>query len=75
MVSPRIPHLPILRSPADLASPTAASGGVYCFAKDAAANLRQADDHYNAAIGGGLAGAVVGMARKCLVEFYTGPRG
>ena len=74
MVSPSLPPPPVPGSPADLPFPTAASGGVYCFVKDAAANLRQVDDHYNSAIGGGLAGAVVGLARKCPPGLPRGSR-
>ncbi|SPQ24802.1 28217604-de8e-436d-9543-2a82e46d631c [Thermothielavioides terrestris] len=39
----------------------AAAGGVYEFARDASANLRETDDHWNHGIGGFLAGAVVGL--------------
>ena len=40
-------------------------GGTYQFAKTASANLREKDDSWNTAIGGFLAGSLVGM--KCLV--------
>ena len=47
-------------------------GGTYQFAKIASANLREKDDSWNTAIGGFLAGSLVGM--KCLfvlvVVFY-----
>jgi hypothetical protein len=39
----------------------AAVGGAYGFTKDAAANLREKDDSYNTAIGGMVAGAVMGL--------------
>ncbi|KAK1766450.1 Tim17/Tim22/Tim23/Pmp24 family-domain-containing protein [Phialemonium atrogriseum] len=39
----------------------AAVGGAYEFSRNAAANLREKDDHYNAAIGGFLAGSVLGL--------------
>ncbi|KAL1875336.1 hypothetical protein VTK73DRAFT_10120 [Phialemonium thermophilum] len=39
----------------------AAVGGVYDFSRIAAANLREKDDHYNSAIGGFLAGAILGL--------------
>ncbi|CAD6564858.1 MAG: hypothetical protein ASARMPRED_005711 [Alectoria sarmentosa] len=39
----------------------AASGGIYGFAKAAAANLREKDDSWNPAIGGFLSGGVFGL--------------
>lgn len=36
-------------------------GGTYEFAKFASANLREKDDTYNTAIGGFLAGGVLGL--------------
>lgn len=39
----------------------AAVGGVFEFSKNAAANLRQTKDEYNPAIGGFLAGSVLGI--------------
>ncbi|KAK3941301.1 hypothetical protein QBC46DRAFT_382855 [Diplogelasinospora grovesii] len=39
----------------------AAVGGTYEFTRRAAANLREKDDHYNHAIGGFLAGSILGM--------------
>lgn len=42
----------------------AAVGGTYGFTKAAAANLRAKDDSWNPAIGGFLAGAVLGMRCK-----------
>ena len=41
----------------------AAMGGTYEFAKIASANLREKDDSWNTAIGGFLAGSVMGL--KC----------
>ena len=38
----------------------AAMGGTYMFAKTASANLREKDDSYNPALGGLLAGAIMG---------------
>lgn len=39
----------------------AAVGGAFEFTRNAAANLRQKKDHYNAGIGGFLAGSILGM--------------
>ena len=39
----------------------AAVGGVYEFARNAAANLREKKDHYNAGIGGFFAGSLIGV--------------
>ncbi|KAK3990884.1 hypothetical protein QBC44DRAFT_58945 [Cladorrhinum sp. PSN332] len=39
----------------------AAVGGAYEFSRVAAANLREKDDHYNAAIGGFIAGSILGI--------------
>ncbi|KAK3385051.1 hypothetical protein B0H63DRAFT_178002 [Podospora didyma] len=39
----------------------AAAGGAYEFTTRAAANLREKDDHYNAGIGGFLAGSILGL--------------
>ncbi|CAN8104846.1 unnamed protein product [Discula destructiva] len=36
-------------------------GGTFEFAKNASANLRQKNDHYNSAIGGFLAGSLLGL--------------
>lgn len=44
----RLPHL-------------AAVGGVFEFARSAAANLREKNDHYNASIGGFFAGSILGV--------------
>jgi len=38
-----------------------AVGGVYEFSRNAAANLREKEDHYNEAIGGFLAGSILGL--------------
>ncbi|KAI3393154.1 hypothetical protein diail_4679 [Diaporthe ilicicola] len=38
-----------------------AVGGVYEFARNAAANLREKKDHYNAGIGGFFAGSILGV--------------
>lgn len=42
----------------------AAMGGSYMFFSNAAANLREKDDHYNAMVGGLVAGAIMGT--KCM---------
>merc|ERR1719284_1482006 len=42
----------------------AAMGGAYAFSKDAAANLRKKDDSYNSAIGGAIAGSMMGLSRR-----------
>lgn len=39
-------------------------GGAYSFTKYAAANLREKDDSINPALGGLLAGAVMGLRRE-----------
>lgn len=39
-------------------------GGVYSFFRTASANLRQSDDSYNEAVGGFLAGSVLGLRCK-----------
>jgi hypothetical protein len=43
----------------------AAMGGSYEFFRYAAANLRQKDDSYNPAIGGFVAGSVMGL--RCMI--------
>lgn len=43
---------------------TAAMGGAYEFSKTASANLREKDDAYNPAIGGFLAGTMLGL--RCM---------
>ena len=40
-------------------------GGTYEFVKYASANLREKDDSYNTAIGGFLAGGILGL--KCRI--------
>lgn len=42
----------------------AAAGGAYVFSHNAAANLREKDDSWNAAISGALAGAIIGIRSK-----------
>ncbi|KAH6686758.1 NADH-ubiquinone oxidoreductase 21.3 kDa subunit [Plectosphaerella plurivora] len=44
----------------------AIAGGAYGFSRAAAGNLRQKDDAINTAIGGFLAGSILGMTRKRL---------
>jgi hypothetical protein len=39
----------------------AAVGGAYEFTRNASANLREKDDHYNTAIGGFVAGSLLGI--------------
>ncbi|KAH8434996.1 uncharacterized protein LDX57_012625 [Aspergillus melleus] len=39
----------------------AAMGGTYEFVKDASANLREKDDHWNVALGGFFSGALLGL--------------
>lgn len=46
---------------------TAAMGGTYEFARVASANLREKDDSWNPAIGGFLAGAVLGLRCQLLL--------
>lgn len=36
-------------------------GGTFELSKNASANLRQKNDHYNSAVGGFLAGSILGM--------------
>jgi hypothetical protein len=36
-------------------------GGTYEFVKNASANLREKDDHYNVALGGFFSGAILGL--------------
>ena len=43
----------------------ATMGGAYEFTRYAAANLREKDDSYNTALGGFLAGSVLGL--KCML--------
>jgi hypothetical protein len=38
-------------------------GGIYEFSRFATANLREKDDSYNTALGGFLAGSVLGLRR------------
>ncbi|PLN84081.1 NADH-ubiquinone oxidoreductase [Aspergillus taichungensis] len=42
----------------------AAMGGTYEFAKNASANLRETDDHWNVAIGGFFSGAILGLKAR-----------
>lgn len=42
---------------------TAIGGGAYNFTKIASANLRQKNDPWNSALGGFVAGSVIGMTR------------
>lgn len=47
-------------------------GGAYEFTKNAAANLRQKDDAYNPAMGGFMAGTMLGLrctTTACTVEW------
>lgn len=46
-------------------------GGAYAFSKDAAANLRKKDDSYNSAIGGAIAGSMMGLSRTSKQRTYT----
>ncbi|EPE26969.1 NADH-ubiquinone oxidoreductase 213 kDa subunit [Glarea lozoyensis ATCC 20868] len=46
----------------------AAIGGAYQFTMDAAANLREKDDSYNPAIGGLVAGAVMGLRSRSIPQ-------
>ncbi|KAK0649374.1 hypothetical protein B0T16DRAFT_326287 [Cercophora newfieldiana] len=48
----------------------AATGGAYVFTHCAAANLREKNDHYNAAIAGGVAGAVLGLTTKRMPRVF-----
>ncbi|KAB5575290.1 hypothetical protein GE09DRAFT_1052878 [Coniochaeta sp. 2T2.1] len=43
-----------------------AAGGAFQFTKNASANLREKDDHYNSAIGGFFSGAVVGIPKRSM---------
>lgn len=43
---------------------TAAMGGSYMFVRNAAANLREKDDHWNPTIAGFVSGAVLGT--RCM---------
>jgi len=45
---------------------TAAMGGSYMFTKTATANLREKDDYINSALGGFLAGAIMGSRCELL---------
>ena len=47
---------------------TAAMGGTYEFTRFASANLREKDDAYNTAIGGFLAGSVLGLKCRTLLQ-------
>lgn len=40
-------------------------GGSYEFVKTASANLREKEDSYNTALGGFVAGAMIGLKSKC----------
>lgn len=42
---------------------SAAMGGIYEFVRFSSANLREKDDSYNPALGGFLAGSVLGLRR------------
>ncbi|PLB50247.1 NADH-ubiquinone oxidoreductase [Aspergillus steynii IBT 23096] len=42
----------------------AAMGGTYEFVKDASANLREKDDHWNVALGGFFSGALLGLRAR-----------
>ncbi|KAK9600154.1 hypothetical protein V6Z92_000244 [Aspergillus fumigatus] len=42
----------------------AAMGGTYEFVKNASANLREKDDHYNVALGGFFSGAILGLRAR-----------
>lgn len=44
----------------------AAVGGAYEFARNAAANLREKKDHYNAGIGGFFAGSLIGVRGRSM---------
>lgn len=46
--------------------PVAAVGGAYEFARNAAANLREKNDHYNAGIGGFFAGSLIGIRGRSM---------
>ncbi|KAF8461075.1 hypothetical protein BDZ91DRAFT_772931 [Kalaharituber pfeilii] len=48
----------------------AAMGGTYMFVKTAAANLRERDDSFNPAIGGFLAGAILGTRFRTLSAVF-----
>ncbi|EMD00194.1 hypothetical protein BAUCODRAFT_572453 [Baudoinia panamericana UAMH 10762] len=48
----------------------AAMGGAYEFTKNASANLRQRDDAWNPAIGGGFAGMMLGLS--CMTDCRDG---
>lgn len=41
-------------------------GGTYQFVKDASANLREKDDHWNVALGGFFSGSLLGMRGEYL---------
>jgi hypothetical protein len=43
-------------------------GGTYEFARNAAANLREKDDSLNTAIGGFLAGSILGLRCECTYQ-------
>lgn len=61
--------LSTIAAPRDgLTGSIAAMGGTYGFSKAAAANLREKNDSWNPAIGGFLAGGVLGM--KCWVAIH-----
>jgi len=48
----------------DVEDVIAAMGGSYMFVRNAAANLRAKDDHWNPTIGGFVAGAILGT--RCM---------
>ena len=48
-------------------------GGAYEFTKNAAANLRQKDDAYNPAMGGFMAGTMLGL--RCKSVYVRKPAG
>lgn len=50
----------------------AAMGGAYEFTRNASANLREKDDSLNPALGGLLAGAIMGLKREGLCSRMYG---
>lgn len=48
-------------------------GGAYEFTKNASANLREKDDAYNPALGGFMAGTMLGLRCASLFPYYASP--